>query len=189
MGDIACFSFYPGKNLGAYGDAGAIVTKNRKLYEHMLKFRNLGAKYKFKHELVGINSRLDTIQASILINKLKYLDSFNNKRKVIAKLYNKFIKNENITKLNYSKGCVYHQYVIMSKKPDKFRNYLKLKNIPFGRHYPEPLNKLKAVKHLFKNQKFSNSELLASHGTSLPINPMLKKSDIIKICKTINKFI
>ena len=188
MGDIACFSFYPAKNLGAYGDAGAIVTKNKKLYEHMLRFRNLGAKYKFKHELVGINSRLDTIQASVLLNKLKYLDSFNNKRKIIARLYNKFIQNKNITKLHYSKGCVYHQYVIISKKTNKFRSYLKLKKIPFGRHYPEPVNKLKAVKHLFKKQKFSNSELLASHGTSLPINPLLKKSDVIKICQIINKF-
>jgi len=188
MGDISCFSFYPGKNLGAYGDAGAVVTNKKRLYEHMLKFRNMGSKYKFKHDLVGINSRLDTVQASILLNKLKHLNYFNNKRRLIAKLYSKLIYNKNVTKLNYSKSCVYHQYVIITKKPIKFRNYLKLKKIPFGRHYPQPLNKLKAVKNLFKNKNFKNSELLAINGTSLPINPLLKKRDIIKICKIINKF-
>ena len=107
---------------------------------------------------------------------------------MIAKLYNKLIHNKNVTKLNYSKSCVYHQYVIITKKPIKFRNYLKLKKIPFGRHYPYPLHKLKALKNIFKNQKFPNSEYLASNGTSLPINPLLKKRDIIKICKIVNKF-
>ena len=154
----------------------------------MLKFRNLGAKYKFKHDLVGINSRLDTIQASILLNKINYLNQLNSKRQKIAHLYNKLIKNKNITKLNYSKGCVFHQYVILTKKPAKFRNYLISKRIPYGRHYPKSLNMLGAVKGLFKNQKYKNSELLANKGTSLPMNPLLKKNDVLKICKLINKF-
>lgn len=188
MGDMACFSFYPGKNLGAYGDGGAIVTNNKKYYDFIVKFRNMGSKIKHEHDLIGINSRLDTIQASILSNKLKYLDYFNKKRKSIAKLYNQLIVNKYVSKLNYSSGCVYHQYVVITSKPKKFRNYLKLNKIPFGRHYPEPLNNLKVVKKMFKNKKFKNSETLAHKGTSLPINPLLKKKDVLKICNTINKF-
>jgi len=188
MGDMACFSFYPGKNLGAYGDGGAIVTNNKKYYNFIIKFRNMGSKIKHEHDLVGVNSRLDSIQASILLNKLKYLDYFNEKRKSIAKLYNNLIVNKNVSKLNYSSSCVYHQYVVITSRPKNFRNYLKLNKIPYGRHYPEPLNNLKVVKKIFKNKKFKNSENLAHNGTSLPINPLLKKKDIIKICNIINKF-
>jgi dTDP-4-amino-4,6-dideoxygalactose transaminase len=188
MGDIACFSFYPGKNLGAYGDAGALVTNNQKFYKYMIKFRNMGSKVKHNHEIVGINSRLDTIQASILLNKLKYLDIFNKKRMEIAEIYNQLINNKNIIKLNYSSSCVYHQYVVVSSKANKFRKYLKLNKIPFMRHYPKPLHKLKVVKNLFKGQRYKNSERLARYGTSLPINPLLKKKDILKICKVINNF-
>ena len=82
--------------------------------------------------------------------------------------------------MNYSSGCVYHQYVVVVSKPKKFRDFLKLNKIPFGRHYPEPLNNLKAVKKIFKNFKFKNSELLAHNGISLPINPLLKKKRCIK---------
>ena len=87
IGDIACFSF-PGKNLGAYGGE-FIVTNNKKLHEKILKYRNLGAKLKFKHDIVGVNSRLDTLQSVVLNHKLKYLNNFNKKRKKIAKIYNK----------------------------------------------------------------------------------------------------
>ena len=148
----------------------------------------MGSKVKHEHEIVGINSRLDTIQASILLHKLKYLDVFNKKRMKIAKIYNQCIDNKNIIKLNYSASCVYHQYVVISSKANKFRKYLKLNKIPFMRHYPKSLNKLKAVKSLFKNEKYKNSERLARYGTSLPINPLLKKKDVLKICKVINDF-
>ena len=81
IGDAACFGFYPGKNLGAYGDAGGVVTNNKKIYEKILRLRNIGAKFKFIHEVVGINSRLDTIQSIVLNHKLKYLDELNTKRR------------------------------------------------------------------------------------------------------------
>ena len=188
IGDLACFSFYPGKNLGAYGDAGAIVTSNKKLYEKILKYRNLGAKLKFKHDIVGINSRLDTLQSVVLNHKLKYLDDLNIRRKKIAKFYNERISNKFIEKIIYSKDCIFHQYVILCKKPQKFRKYLKKNSIPFGRHYPQALHQLNAVKKKFKNIKFTNAEKLAFEGISLPINPLLKKEELLKICKVINKF-
>ncbi len=188
FGHLACFSFYPGKNLGAYGDAGAIVTNKKKIYNFIQKFHNMGSKFKHEHDIVGINSRLDSIQAAVLQNKIKKLDRLNDKRRQLAKLYNKLIDNKNISKLSYSKGCVFHQYVILSNKPEKFRKYLKKNKIPFGRHYPQSINNLKAVKKMFRKENFINSERLSKHGTSLPINPLLTKMDITKICNIINNF-
>ena len=188
IGDLACFSFYPGKNLGAYGDAGAVVTNNKKFFNKIKRLRNLGQLKKFDHNMIGLNSRLDTLQAAILLEKLKYLDYYNNKRKKIGNYYNKWLNNKKVTKLNYTKGCVYHQYVIITRQPKLFRLYLKKNNIPFGRHYPQSLNQLSAVKKMFIGEKFKNAEKLAKFGTSIPINPLLKKNDLKLICKIINKF-
>ncbi len=188
QGELACFSLYPGKNLGAYGDAGIITTNSKKKYEFIKKLRNLGSTRKFYHDIVGVNSRLDTFQAIVLLRKLKNLDYYNSKRKKIANFYDRKIKNIKIKKIKYSKGSVYHQYVVLTKKSSKFMKYLRKNNIPFGRHYPFPIHKLKAVKQLFKKQKFPNSENLAKNGVSLPIDPLLKKNDLNKICVKINNF-
>ena len=188
MSDIGCFSFYPGKNLGAYGDAGIITTNKKRVYDSLIKLRNLGSKKKFIHSEVGYNSRLDTIQASVLLNKLKNLNQLNLKRKKIAKIYNEKIYNNKLTKLSTSEGCVFHQYVILANNPKKFRKYLEKKGIPYGRHYPYPLHKLHAVKKMFKNQKYIYSEKLATNGTSLPISPMLNNKQIKKVVKVLNNF-
>ena len=134
--DISCFSLYPGKNLGAYGDAGIITTNNKKFYNKIRKLRNLGSEKKFIHDLVGLNSRLDSIQAIILNEKLKNLNLLNSKRKIIAKRYNDQIQNEKIRKINYSDSCVYHQYVILPKiEINLLRYYLKIKfNMDFIIH-------------------------------------------------------
>ena len=121
--DISCFSLYPGKNLGAFGDAGIITTNNKNLFGIIKKLRNLGSEEKFIHEYVGFNSRLDTIQASILNIKLKYLTKLNKKRKIIAQKYDKQIANKNITKIFYTKNSVYHQYVILVKKEINLLNF------------------------------------------------------------------
>ena len=188
QGDIACFSLYPGKNLGAYGDAGIITTNNKKLNDYIKTFRNLGSNKKFHHDIIGVNSRLDTIQSLILIHKLKNLDKYNKKRTIIAKRYKSLIKNKLIKKLNYSEGCVYHQYVITTKNINRLLKYLKKNKIPYGRHYPYPIHKLKALKNFFKNQKFPNSEYLARNSVSLPIDPLLKKKDLIYIINKLNLF-
>ena len=188
QGDIACFSLYPGKNLGAYGDAGIITTSNNKIYKYLKKLRNLGSEKKYYHDIIGVNSRLDTIQALILLKKLKNLDSYNFKRKLIAKIYSSKINNHKLKKLNYSRGCVYHQYVVITDNIKKFTKYLTTNNIPYGRHYPFPIHKLKAVKNLFSKEKFPNSELLAKKGVSLPIDPLLSKKAILKTCKIINDY-
>ncbi len=186
IGDMACFSFYPGKNLGAYGDAGAITTNNKKYFYNLLKLRNLGGIKKYQHSMVAFNSRLDTIQASILVNKLRFLNSNNLKRKKIALFYKKNINNKYVQTLRYSKGCVYHQFVILCKKEKKLTKLLTKKNIQWGKHYPQPLHKLDATKKLFKNKNFPNAEYFSSNGISLPIDPNLKKKELIKICNVIN---
>ena len=186
LGDLGCFSFYPGKNLGAYGDGGAITTNSKKLYIKLLKLRNLGGIKKYEHELIGLNSRLDTIQALILSRKLKDLNKNNRQRRKIAEIYHKKINNNKIIKLKYSKGCVYHQYVILSKYEKKITKILKKNNIQYGKHYPKPIHKLRATKKIFSNQIYKNAEFFSNYGISLPIDPNLKKGKIIKICKLLN---
>jgi len=188
LSDISCFSLYPGKNLGAYGDAGIITTNNKKFYNYLKKITNLGSIKKFHHELIGFNSRLDTIQASVLNNKLKHLDKNNNKRYLIAKNYNTGIKNPIVKKIEYTKGSVFHQYVIRIKKKYKIKltKLFQENNIEYGYHYPKPLNKLSALKNYFLKKKYINSETLANECISLPIDPNLSKANTKLIIKLVN---
>ena len=188
LADISCFSLYPGKNLGAYGDAGIITTNNKTLYTKIKKIRNLGSEKKFDHEILGVNSRLDTIQAIILNQKLTRLDVHNKNRQKIAKLYNKLIVNKKITKLNYSKSCVYHQYVILTKERKKLINKLNEKKIQFGFHYPSAIHQLRVFKNSFKSNSFKNAERIANEGLSIPIDPNLSKKNISYIIQTLNEF-
>ena len=184
--DISCFSLYPGKNLGAYGDAGIITTNNKKLFNKIKKIRNLGSDKKFIHDYVGMNSRLDTIQAIILNKKIKNLSNYNKNRQKIAQFYNKNIINKKITKLIYSKSCVYHQYVILIKNKKKFINKLNSKKIGFGFHYPYAIHQLDVFKKDFKNKKFVNAERLAKEGISIPIDPNLSQKEQNIIVNTLN---
>ncbi len=188
MCDISCFSLYPGKNLGAYGDAGIITTNNFNFYKKISNFRNLGSNKKFIHTQVGFNSRLDTIQAAVLIEKIKLLNRYNLKRKKIAKYYDKNISNNKIVKIKYSKGSVYHQYVILVNNQKKLINSFKKNKIEYGFHYPKSINQIDSLKKIFKSQKFSNAENLAKKCFSIPIDPNLNKKDLLKIVKTLNLF-
>lgn len=188
LGDIGCFSLYPGKNLGAYGDSGIITTNNKKIFKYMNKFRNLGSNKKFHHDIIGINSRMDTLQAIILNHKISNLNKYNIQRKKIASIYEKKINNPKIKKLRYSKGCVFHQYVIKVKNVKKFINYIDKKKIPYGRHYPYPIHKLSALKKTYQGQIFKNSEDLGRQCISLPIDPFLKKKEVQEICNIINLY-
>ena len=184
--DISCFSFYPGKNLGAYGDGGIITTNNKKFYKIIKKIRNLGSEKRFIHEYVGVNSRLDTIQAIILNKKIKRLTNLNKKRQKIARIYNIKIDNKKIVKLKYSKSSVYHQYVILVKDKKKLIKLFKKKGIEFGFHYPFAIHQLKIFKKQFKNKKFKNAERIAKEGISIPIDPNLSKKNIEIIIRTLN---
>tara|TARA_Y100000591_G_scaffold259843_1_gene232217 strand:+ start:638 stop:1735 length:1098 start_codon:yes stop_codon:yes gene_type:complete len=184
--EISCFSLYPGKNLGAYGDAGIITTNNKSIFKKIENLRNLGSTKKFIHSNVGFNSRLDTIQAIFLIKKLTQLKKNNKKRISIANFYSKNINNNNISKILYSKFAVYHQYVIMVKNRKKLINIFEKNNIQYGFHYPKSINQLEVFKKRYKKQKFKNAEKLAKYGISLPIDPNLKINDQKKIVNLIN---
>ncbi len=186
--DLSCYSFYPGKNLGCYGDGGMITTNKNKFYQKIIKLRNLGQKRKNIHDEIGVNSRLDSIQASLLNLKLKSLKKFNLKRKNIANFYKKNIKNNKINIIKYSKNAVYHQYVVLVKNRKSLIKHLEKNQIQYGIHYPNPINKLKCFSKLFKNKKFVNSEYIASRCLSLPIDPVLKKSEVKKVVKVLNSF-
>jgi dTDP-4-amino-4,6-dideoxygalactose transaminase len=186
--DISCFSLYPGKNLGAYGDAGIITTNNRKFFLKIKNIRNLGSDKKYIHTNVGLNSRLDTIQAIVLNEKITKLNNSNNKRKIIAKSYNNNINNNKIIKIKYSKNAVYHQYVIMTKYRPKLINHLTKNKVQFGFHYPYALHQLDCFKKDYINKNYQNSEDLAKMGLSLPIDPTLTKKEIKFIIKTLNNF-
>jgi dTDP-4-amino-4,6-dideoxygalactose transaminase len=186
--DISCFSFYPGKNLGAYGDAGIITTNNKIFFGNLQKLRNLGSNKKFVHTLVGFNSRLDTIQAIVLNEKLPKLDYSNNLRIRIARIYDDKIKNKKFKKLLYSKYAVYHQYVIKCKERFKLIKYLDKNKIEYGFHYPNAIHQLDIFKKKFKGKSYPNSEILAKQGISLPIDPLLNKKQIHYIITKLNSF-
>ena len=186
--DISCFSFYPGKNLGAYGDAGIITTNNNKFHFNIKKIRNLGALVKSDHELIGLNSRMDTIQAAILKNKISLLNKNNYRRRKIANYYEKYIKNSKITKLSYSKYAVYHQYVVIVKNRNSFTNYLKSNFVGFSFHYSKAIHQHRSLKKYFKNQSFKNAEMIARYGVSIPIDPSLNVNQVKYIVKILNNF-
>ena len=139
--------------------------------------------------MIGINSRLDSIQASILNEKLKRIDLINNKRRIIAKYYFKNLKNKKIylfRKIN--EGSCFHQFVILVKNRNRFTSYLKKNKIPFGFHYPYSIHRLKAIKGYYTDKKFKNSLKISSRCVSLPMDPYLNKKKLDFIIKKINLF-
>ena len=191
LADAGVFSFYPGKNLGAFGDGGAITTNNSSLERITRMISNHGRVKKYEHEFEGRNSRLDGIQAAILSVKLKYLDNWTDIRINMAEEYFKNLKNiSNIIlpkKEEWAKH-VYHLYVIRTNKREELKSKLFDKNIETGVHYPTALPKLKAYRYLkqFNEKFFANkfdSELL-----SLPMGEHLKKKEIQFVCKQLANF-
>ena len=150
--------------------------------------RNLGSIKKHIHDEIGLNSRLDTLQALILLKKLPFLKNLNNKRKKIANFYNNNIKNKKITKLQYSKSAVFHQYVIMVKDKKKLIDSFKKNKIQYGFHYPRSINQLDCFKKIFRNEKYPNAENLAKYSISIPIDPFLTIKNINKIVRVLNSF-
>ena len=183
IGDMACFSFYPGKNLGAYGDAGAIVTNDDALAKKARMLANHGRIDKYDHEIEGVNSRLDGLQAAILGVKLKHLDVWSEARRKNAYLYNDFLRGTSVvipTEIANLKA-VYHLYVVRVKREErqKLQDYLKAKGIATGIHYPIALPNLKAYAYLKHNaNEFSEATKASQEILSLPMYPELKESQV-----------
>ena len=149
IGDIGCFSFYPGKNLGAYGDGGMITTGSEKLAARLRGLGNLGSQVKYHHAEIGLNSRLDTLQAAILRVKMRYLEDWNNVRKSLAKSYDQALGNiEGVELTNVSSDSVYHLYVIRVNNRDEIQKRFHEAGIFAGIHYPFAVHELKAYQNL-----------------------------------------
>lgn len=191
LGDIAAFSFYPAKNLGGYGDGGMVVTDNKDLAEKIKILRNVGQKEKYRHVELGYNSRLDSIQAAVLSVKLRYLKEWNKKRRVKVLIYNELLKNLPIKLPEESENMRsnYHIYQIRTERRDELLKFLHMKGILCGIHYPEALNRQKALKNLgYGRGNFPNSERFSSETLSLPMFPELTRKEIIYICRMTRKF-
>ncbi len=178
MGDIGTTSFYPSKNLGCYGDGGAIFTNNNIFAEKIRMVVNHGEKIKYHHEIIGCNSRLDSIQAEILNIKLKHLDEYNSNRKIMAKKYDlafSHLEDIKLPKVLLNSDHVYHQYTLRITKGarDDFKSYLNSYGIPTMIYYPIPIHKQKAYKN---NQFLQNTEILSNEVISLPIHTELENS-------------
>ena len=191
IGDIATFSFYPGKNLGAYGDGGAITTNNLELSTQCRKIANHGRTAKYDHDFEGRNSRLDSLQAAILNVKLKYLDGWIDKRIQVADKYLLELDGvEDITlpvKQDWAKQA-YHLFVIRTNRRDELKSYLTEKDIQTGVHYPISLPKLKAYQYT----KQANDQIFANTSDnsllSLPIGEHLTGEDIAYVVNTVKSF-
>jgi len=191
LGQMGCFSFYPSKNLGAYGDGGMIITDDPSQAEKLRQLRNCGFSSKYQCHYKGINSRLDEIQAAILRVKFKYLDKWNQTRREKAQLYNNLIKNEQIIKpieASYARH-IYHLYVIKCRKRDELQRFLAEKGIQTFIHYPTPIHLQPAYKDLnIPAGSFPIAEQCAREILSLPMYPELTREQIEYTCEAINSF-
>jgi len=189
LGDAAAFSFYPGKNLGAFGDGGAVTSNDDKLTKRIKALSNYGSETKYINIEKGFNCRLDELQAAILRVKLKCLDAWNDRRKEIAKIYLKKIVNSNI-KLPHVPDWVdpvWHLFVIQTTKRDELQKYLKVKGIGTLIHYPIPPYKQKAYKE-FNHITLPPTEKIHQEVLSLPISPMIKDSEALRVSDAVNLF-
>jgi len=192
IGLIGCTSFYPGKNLGAYGDGGAVTTNDAALAKKMNLLRNYGQEKKYHHAIKGLNCRLDTLQAAILRVKLRYLPDWNEARRRHAKAYSERLTGTG--DLHFQRvppACtpIYHLFIMETAWRDALNKYLAERNIHCGIHYPVPIHLQPAYAELgYKKDSMPNTEYLARHMLSLPIFPELTVAQIDTICGHIKDF-
>ncbi len=190
LGDVACFSFFPSKNLGAYGDAGALVTNNAELAERARMLRNHGRVAKYKHLIVGYGYRLDAMQAAVLGAKLPHLDAWNARRREIADYYTELFTNLDLV----TPYCpphitpIYHIYAVRGKQRDALQKHLQAHGIETGIHYPIPLHLQPVYKNLgHKRGDFPVAEQVADEELSLPMYPELTDAQVQQIVEAVRE--
>lgn len=189
IGDAAGHSFYPGKNLGAFGDAGAVTTNDKELAETIRSLANYGSARKYVFQYQGLNSRLDEIQAAILNVKLKYLDEDTQKRKDVATYYIENIKHPDIILpiVEDWDAHVFHLFPILTPKRDKLQEYLKENGVQTLIHYPIPPHKQQAYQD-WNGLSFPITEKIHAQELSLPMSPIINPFDIAEVCQLINNY-
>jgi dTDP-4-amino-4,6-dideoxygalactose transaminase len=191
-GKAAAFSFYPGKNLGAFGDGGGVTTGDPELAEKVRMLANHGRLTKYEHAVEGVNSRLDTLQASILLTKLKYLDSWNQRRRELAALYERLLGDVpalTLPQVGKNRTHVFHLYVIQTEQRDALLNHLHLQGIQAGIHYPIPLHLQPAFAYLgYREGAFPVAEALGRQCLSLPMCPDLTDAEAHLVAEAVRQF-
>ena len=192
LSTIASFSFYPGKNLGAYGEGGAVTTNDDLLARKVRLIRNHGSEKKYYHEMYGTNYRMDGIQGAVLGVKMKYINEWTEKRRSAAEKYRTALRGAKQIilpqEMPYAKH-VYHLFVVIAERRDELMKYLNEHGIATGLHYPVPLHKQECFKHLkYSSGAFPNTEKLAQQGLSLPMFPELTDEQIIYVADAIKRF-
>ena len=191
FGDIGCFSFYPSKNLGAFGEGGAITTNNPEIDKACRTFRNYGSQKRYYNEIVGTNSRLDEIQAGLLRVRLSHLNELTEEKRKIANKYNKELKNPiiKLPKLAAGATCVWHQYVIQCEERDRLIEYLDEKGIGTIIHYPVPPHLQECYKNLgYKEGDFPITEKLAKSVLSIPMYNGMTDEEQDYVINALNSF-
>lgn len=192
LGDAGCFSFFPGKNLGAYGDGGAVTSNNADLVESIRRVANHGRKDKYTHDTIGVNSRLDGLQGAVLGVKLQHLDEWNNLRRSRAALYDSFFESTTIRPQGLSDGVlpVYHLYVVRvpAKERDRLVEALNGQGVDAAVHYPVPLHMQPPLKGMQK-APLSITEQVAGEVISLPVYPEMTDDDVARVADTFKEAI
>jgi len=190
IGDTGCFSFFPAKNLGAYGDAGMIVTNNKNLADKIRILREHGSAKKYQHQYIGINGRLDTLQAAILLVKVKYLDSYIDNRIKLAKNYSEQLKDYvRVPEILPDRKHTFNQFTIRTEKRDQLQKYLESNGIPTAIHYPMPLHLQPCFKYLgYEEGEFPVAEKISKEVLSLPMFPEMTEEEQNMVIDTIISF-
>lgn len=189
MGDTGCFSFFPSKNLGGFGDGGMVTTNNEEIYKKMLKIRQHGISIvkKYKYELIGGNFRLDALQAGILDIKLKYINKWSEKRRLNASIYDYSLSDVVKTPYSHKKSHhVYNQYVLRTKKRDKLMKGMLGDDVGCAIYYPEPIHMFNHLKHYgYGSGDFPNAEKACKEVLAIPIYPELSTGEIQEVIRSI----
>jgi dTDP-4-amino-4,6-dideoxygalactose transaminase len=194
LGEVCCFSFFPSKNLGGYGDGGMLTTNDPALRERLAALRVHGSKRKYYHEWVGVNSRLDALQAAVLRVKFRHLDAWTSGRQKNAALYRKLLGELTVPvspplEAPYQTRHIYNQFCIVAPKRDQLQGYLKEKGIGTEVYYPLPLHLQVCFRDLgYKAGDFPVSERLANESLALPIHSELSADDVEQVCHAVKAF-
>lgn len=191
LGEIGCFSFYPGKNLYAFGEGGSVTCKEKKYYDTVEVMKNQGCRVRYYHEMIGYNYRLEGMMGAVLSVSLKYLPGWTKRRREIGRRYEKEIKNPLVVHQAHPQNTnpVFHLYEVKVPNPEHFLEYMKSRDIECNRHYPVPCHLQKAYDFLgYKEGDCPNAEDLAKHCATLPLFPEMTDAEVDMVIKAVNEY-
>jgi len=191
LGEMGCFSFYPGKNLYAFGEGGSITCDSEEFCRHMTRLKNQGCDVRYYHDEVGYNMRLEGVQGAVLSVSLKYLNEWTDRRIAIGQRYHREITNPLITMQVHPENTrpVYHLFVITVPDHEDFVRYMEEQNIECNMHYPVPCHLQKAYAHLgYQPGDCPNAEYLASHCVTLPLFPEMRDDEVERVVRACNEY-